>query len=131
MNYYGINFVLYELSTPFLNFHWFMDKLGLTGSTVQLVNGIALIASFGGCRLIWGPYQNYRMFKDIWEAYNTPGANALPVPPWLAATYVLACSTLTCLNAFWFSKMIQALLSRFDRDDKAVKEKTMQGKKSR
>ena len=123
MNYYGINFVLYELSTPFLNFHWFMDKLGFTGSTYQLVNGIALITSFGGSRLVWGPYQNYRMFKDIWEAYNTPGAGALPVPPWLAGTYVVACTTLTFLNAYWFSKMIQALFARFDKSNEDIKDK--------
>jgi hypothetical protein len=33
-NYYGLNFILYEISTPFLNIHWFFDKLNMTGSRV-------------------------------------------------------------------------------------------------
>ena len=67
-NYYGLAFVLYELSTPFLNFHWFFDKLGMTGSLAQLVNGVILIISFGGCRLVWGVYQSVLIYTDIWQA---------------------------------------------------------------
>ena len=120
-NYYGINFVLYELSTPFLNFHWFMDKLGMTGSTAQLLNGVTLIASFGGSRLIWGTYQNVKMYSDIWEAYHTAGG--LPVPTWLAGVYMLASATLTGLNVVWFGKMIKALRSRFDDSSTDTKKK--------
>ncbi|KAG8533203.1 uncharacterized protein KY384_001986 [Bacidia gigantensis] len=120
-NYYGINFVLYELSTPFLNFHWFMDKLDMTGSTAQLINGIALLVTFGGSRLVWGTYQNVKMYSDIWEAFNTQGG--LPVPTWLAGVYMLASGTLTGLNLFWFSKMIQALLARFQDDKKSDQKK--------
>jgi len=36
VNYYGCTFILYELSSPFLNFHWFFDKLDMTGSLPQL-----------------------------------------------------------------------------------------------
>ncbi|KAL9128865.1 MAG: hypothetical protein Q9217_002554 [Psora testacea] len=115
-NYYGINFVLYELSTPFLNIHWFMDKLGMTGSTAQLINGIALLITFGGSRLVWGTFQNYRMYRDIWKAFNTTGG--LPVPPWLAAVHMLASATLTGLNVVWFQKMVQTLLARFQKGEK-------------
>jgi TLC domain len=52
-NYYGLNFVLYELSTPFLNIHWFLDKLNVTGSRLQLYNGIALVVTFFACRVVW------------------------------------------------------------------------------
>lgn len=116
-NYYGLNFILYELSTPFLNVHWFMDKLDMTGSTAQLVNGIALITSFGASRLLWGTYQSVRMYQDIWKAFRAPGG--LPVPPWLAIAYVVSNTTLSALNFYWFGKMIQALVNRFDkpRDD--------------
>jgi len=119
-NYYGLNFILYELSTPFLNFHWFMDKVGMTGSTTQLVNGVALITSFGSSRLLWGTYQSVRMYQDIWLAFKTPGG--LPVPPWLAIAYVISNTTLSVLNFYWFGKMVQALMKRFeessDQNDK-------------
>ena len=93
----------------------------MTGSTTQLVNGIALITSFGCSRLIWGTYQNAMMYSDIWKAYNTPGG--LPVPPWLAGVYVLASATLTGLNVVWFGKMVQALVARFDKNDNATAKK--------
>ena len=95
----------------------------MTGSTVQLVNGIALITSFGGSRLIWGTYQNAMMFSDIWNAYNTAGG--LPVPPWLAGVYMLASATLTGLNVVWFGKMIQALVARFDNKESATEKKDL------
>ncbi|KAF2233117.1 DUF887-domain-containing protein, partial [Viridothelium virens] len=67
-NYYGPVFILYELSTPFLNVHWFCDKLDLTGSSLQLYNGMALIASFFLARLCWGTYSSLRV---MWDVYRT------------------------------------------------------------
>ena len=93
----------------------------MTGSTAQLINGIALLGSFGGSRLVWGTYQNYCMYSDIWEAFHTAGG--LPVPPWLAAIYVLASATLTGLNVVWFGKMIQTLMARFEKNDKQNEKK--------
>ncbi|KAI9685505.1 MAG: hypothetical protein M1822_004363 [Bathelium mastoideum] len=66
-NYYGPVFILYELSTPFLNLHWFFDKTGQTGSTAQLVNGFALIGSFAAARLGWGTYSSLRIYWDVYR----------------------------------------------------------------
>jgi len=68
LNYYGPVFILYELSSPALNLHWFMDKLQLTGSIYQLINGIVLISTFFFCRLVWGGVNSIFVFKDIWTA---------------------------------------------------------------
>lgn len=87
----------------------------MTGSNAQLVNGIALIVSFGGSRLAWGTYQSVRMYQDIWLAFKTPGG--LPVPPWLAIAYVVSNTTLSVLNFYWFGKMIQALMKRFEKPE--------------
>ena len=40
----------------------------MTGSTAQLINGILLMLSFFGSRLVWGPYQNINAFSDIFAA---------------------------------------------------------------
>ncbi|KAK3080578.1 hypothetical protein LTS18_000118, partial [Coniosporium uncinatum] len=61
VNYYAPTFILYELSSPFLNIHWFCDKLHLTGSTIQLLNGVVLLATFFGCRLCWGTFNSLRV----------------------------------------------------------------------
>lgn len=108
-NYYGVNFVLYELSTPFLNVHWMLDKLGMTGSNLQLYNGIALMSTFFGCRLVWGSYQTWLLTRDMITAWRSG-----PVPNLLFAVYLLSNTTLTCLNFWWFGKMISAMKKRFE-----------------
>jgi hypothetical protein len=121
VNYYGLNFVLYELSTPFLNAHWYMDKVGMSGSTAQLINGIALITTFGCSRLLWGSYQSVRMFQDVWRAIQQGGE--LPVPKWLALVYVGSLTLLGGLNFYWFGKMIQTVSKRFEEPKIATDKK--------
>ncbi|KAI9673376.1 MAG: hypothetical protein M1817_002838 [Caeruleum heppii] len=140
VNYYGLVFILYELSTPFLNFHWFFDKLHLTGSRIQLYNGILLLTSFALARLVWGTYQSMRIYRDIWAAlgYSQSGAGhrlaedlkrmrqrggrssgvmrfggAEIMPLWLAVLYLSSNTLLSVLNFYWFGKMIEALRKRF------------------
>src|SRR5947208_2485279 len=48
--------------------HWYFDKLNLTGSKLQLYNGIALIATFFCCRVLWGNYQSIFIYRDLWKA---------------------------------------------------------------
>jgi hypothetical protein len=144
VNFYAPTFILYELSSPFLNIHWFCDKLNMTGSKLQLYNGILLLATFFGCRLCWGSYQSVRVFSDVYRAITageavlqdsgldklsnstTVDPSAVPtldmmhfagdrtVPLWLAACYLLSNFTLNGLNWFWFGKMIETIRKRFD-----------------
>lgn len=138
LNYYSPIFILWELSSPFLNIHWFFDKLGMTGSRAQLYNGLVLIATFFSCRLVWGTYQSVLVYRDIWPGIHQ-GPNVLAVgeadaasfparyadtmqfvttsaavPLWLAAIYVGSNLTLNSLNFYWFVKMIEAVRKRFD-----------------
>ena len=83
-----------------------MDKLGMAGSTAQLVNGVALLTTFATSRLLWGTYQSVRMYMDIWTAFFET-AGGLPVPPWLAVAYVVCNTTLSALNFYWFGKMVR------------------------
>ncbi|RYP73758.1 hypothetical protein DL771_003471 [Monosporascus sp. 5C6A] len=150
VNYYSCNFILWELSTPFLNVHWFFDKLGMTGSAPQLYNGIALIVTFFSCRLVWGTYQSFLVARDIWAGvHNKPTVfatvaphdlynatfpsqyaqtmqfvtNSTGVPWWLAAVYIGSNLTLNSLNFYWFVKMIDAVRKRFDPSKKEAQNK--------
>jgi hypothetical protein len=40
----------------------------MTGSKLQLYNGILLLCTFAGCRLGWGSYQSIRVFYDVYRA---------------------------------------------------------------
>ncbi|KAJ5611649.1 hypothetical protein N7528_008754 [Penicillium herquei] len=68
VNYYAPVFILYELSTPFLNIHWFLDKVSMTGSKAQWYNGMLLLSVFFSCRLIWGTWQSTIVYADMWTA---------------------------------------------------------------
>lgn len=141
VNYYAPVFVLYELSSPFINVHWFLDKVQLTGSTYQWINGMLLIASFFCCRLLWGNLNSLFVFFDMWTAYRsgmittspqlwpdskppghlaadesdlfrfTPGRE---LPLWLAASYLSANLVLNGLNIYWMGKMVETIRKRFD-----------------
>ncbi|KAF2034933.1 DUF887-domain-containing protein [Setomelanomma holmii] len=138
-NYYGLSFVLYELSTPFLNIHWFCDKLGMTGSKLQLYNGIALLITFFGCRIVWGTYSSTLIYSDMYKALTMPsqqpmgsflgdekcGANASSLnlrgsdcavgdlPIWLVSVYLVGNTALSLLNFYWFNQMVKAVRKRF------------------
>ena len=109
-----------------LNFHWFFDKLNLTGSKYQLYNGFLLIATFFCCRVVWGPIQSFAVFRDIYLAWQNPSpvspqlellsTNTLPV--WLGLTYLGSNTILNMLNYYWFGKMIEAVRKRFRPSEK-------------
>jgi hypothetical protein len=128
VNFYGPTFILYELSSPFLNIHWFCDKLNLTGTKIQFYNGIMLLVTFFSCRLVWGTYQSVRVFSDVYNALtydpatikDEPHSDLMgfagvrAIPLWLPACYLLSNLTLNGLNWYWFGKMIETLRKRFD-----------------
>lgn len=131
--------MLYELSTPFLNVHWFCDKLGMTGSKLQLYNGIALLVTFFGCRIVWGTYSSFLIYSDIYKALTTStqsmmgptlddakcngssnimeyvgtGCTIGDLPMWLVGVYLVGNTALSCLNFYWFNQMIKAVRKRF------------------
>ncbi|KAK9717123.1 hypothetical protein K7432_006442 [Basidiobolus ranarum] len=112
--YYGSIFLMFELSTPFLNVNWFMDKLGYTGSRLQLVNGVCLILTFFLARIVYGFWSSYEVFVGV-------KAVSAQVPLHLMVLYGVANIALNFLNVIWFIKMIQSIISRFTGNRKKSK----------
>lgn len=140
VNYYGCIFILWELSTPFLNIHWFFDKVNMTGSSAQLYNGILLLFTFFSARLIYGTYQSFCVFSDMWAAVNAHPTKtfsqslvmqyATPestVPTWLAVSYLASNITLNTLNFYWFIMMIRAVLKRFKANEEHTSATEVEG----
>ncbi|PWN48961.1 DUF887-domain-containing protein [Violaceomyces palustris] len=113
--YDGLGFLLWELSTPFLNIHWFLDKCGKTGSTAQLVNAIFLLSSYVGARLTFGLYNSIGWFRFV-VFPATP--HSPPLPKYIAIFYMVGNVTLNCLNFFWFRAMVRAVQKRFTAEPK-------------
>ncbi|PGH06560.1 hypothetical protein AJ79_06499 [Helicocarpus griseus UAMH5409] len=103
VSYYGPTFILYELSSPFLNFHWFFDKVNMTGGRAQWYNGMALLSVFFCCRLVWGTWQSVRVFKDIFGAYTQASSGSTSGPydilSFLQDRSSIACTTEACTKA--------------------------------
>ncbi|KAJ3105285.1 kinesin motor protein cin8 [Phlyctochytrium bullatum] len=128
LQYYGAVFLMFELSTPFLNIHYFCDKFGYTGTTLQLVNGIILLIMFFGARLCFGFYWSYQFYGNgVFPDMADPGAvsmfaNMDRVPRHLFLIYGIANVLLNSLNVFWFYKMILSVAKRFRPKAKAKKQ---------
>ena len=108
--YDGLGFLLWELSTPFLNIHWFLDKLGKTGTVWQLINAVFLLSAYVGARLTFGVYNSFSFFKFV-VAPSKP--HHPPIPMHLKTFYMAGNLILNSLNFFWFRAMIRAIQKRF------------------
>ncbi|KAI0253546.1 DUF887-domain-containing protein [Lactifluus subvellereus] len=108
--YYGPRFLLWELSTPFLNIHWMLDKTSQTGSPLQFVNGLILMSTFVGARLIYGSIVSYQFYQTLFEVRDGLSST-------IFIAYACGNVTLNGLNVFWFTKMIAALRKRFNVKD--------------
>ncbi|KAJ6597184.1 TLC domain-containing protein [Mycena vulgaris] len=104
--YYASRCLLWEASTFFLNIHWMLDKTNRTGSTLQLVNGVFLVATFFFVRLMFGGYTSYQFFQTLYYGRNE-------IPPLAIALTGAGNVLLQGLNWFWLAKMIASLRKRF------------------
>ncbi|KAL0578700.1 hypothetical protein V5O48_003320 [Marasmius crinis-equi] len=105
LSYFATRCLLWEMSTFFLNIHWFLDKTNQTGGTLQLINGFFLLAAFFFVRICHGMYTSYKFWRAIQNAQDMP-----------FNFYIIYCAgniALNGLNVMWFSKMISALRKRF------------------
>lgn len=97
----------------------------MTGTRAQLYNGLLLLFTFFSARLVYGTYQSYQVFSDIWAAlgsspdltaasdtlrFVTPATTA---PAWLGFAYLSSNIVLNFLNFYWFFMMIRAVRKRF------------------
>jgi TLC domain len=90
------------LSSPFLNIHWFFDKLNMTGSNLQWYNGMLLLGMFFSCRIIWGTWQSIVVYIDMWHALMQSRASThspfLDGVPTNAPVFKLGEGAALCIN---------------------------------
>lgn len=102
MHNYAAPFMLYEMSTPFVNIHWFASHVpGMIPSGWHKINGLMLLAAFFVFRIVLGSYYGFKLFS---EAFKNPPVG---IPAWCVYAVVTMYLTLTLLNFIWFSKMIK------------------------
>lgn len=109
--YYALTFLFFELSTIFLNIHWFLDKTKQTGSLTQLVNGVILLTTFFSARILYGFYISFYLLSDLHD-------QRLKINTFLLSVTVFLIFTLNSLNVFWFRKMILSASKRLPEYNK-------------
>eukprot|EP00873_Tetraselmis_striata_P034949 jgi/Tetstr1/455213/TSEL_042062.t1 len=100
---YGAAFILYEASTPFVHAHWYLLRLGRSGSKLFIANGLAMLAVFFCVRNVFGNAMSVDYFLATSAVLAAPGSSRLP-----AATiwgYRAANVTLNLLNLIWVTKI--------------------------
>lgn len=115
MAFYGPSALVWELSTPFLNIHWYLDKLQMTGGLLQAINGFILLGLFFAVRVCYGIYMSLDFFRTLLEVRGK-------IPVGLTLTYGGGNLALNVLNLFWFTKMIAALRKRFHKPKTLVRQ---------
>jgi hypothetical protein len=108
--FYAPHFLMFELSTPFLNVHWFATHLpaGLVPSWIVTINGLFLMLTFFSARIAWGFYQAFYFALEVFSTKNLK-----VVPLWLPVTIVASNVLLNILNIYWFNKMVRLATKRF------------------
>lgn len=99
---WALAFLLFELSTPFVNINWFASKLpaGTISDKVYVVNGLILLVVFFTVRILWGFYAVGMVATDIYYSWgNYPAIFPISV---LGLNFML-----DVLNLFWFYKMLR------------------------
>ena len=94
-------FLIYELSTPFVQLHWMFTRSpkGMWSNTLITINGILLISTFFASRIIWGVIATVKSLIMCWPYRNE-------YPMWLLPVIYILNLGFQFLNFMWFSKMI-------------------------
>lgn len=109
--YYGPYFLLFELSTPFLNIRWFDLKMpGFFSKKFILINNIILIFVFFFVRICFGWYEIISLFLDCWSAKSDPRFSYLNAFIILGSNFVL-----DILNLYWFNLMFRVALKTLQK----------------
>ncbi|KAJ1865227.1 hypothetical protein LPJ73_000067 [Coemansia sp. RSA 2703] len=106
LQYYGASFIMFEASTIFLNINWWLDKLGMTGSRLQLYNAVTLLSLYLVVRILFGTYMSYHLFEDL----KTKGTHT---PAAVYYFYRIANSSVLLLSYYWFYLLIAGAMRRF------------------
>jgi hypothetical protein len=105
--YYGLVFLIFEASTPFLNIRSLLNKANKSKSKLYYINGILFVFTFFLSRLVFGFYQFFNCSSKIihnWEQFS----------PIVVTWYFIASTSSNVINIYWFVKIIMRLIELFE-----------------
>lgn len=109
-HFFGCAYLLWEFSTAFVHIRWMLYKLGHSSTKIYLVNGLALLASFFSCRILWGSYISLKFFFMSREMLGQTENLTTHTVIWV---FRGVCVGLNGLNWYWFGKMVEKAFQLF------------------
>ena len=122
LHYMGASFLMWEISTPFLYFRWYLIKAGKGHTMLMHIANMLFAVAFFGCRIVYGPIMSW----NFWKSSGLDLANPRVVdgiPSAVTYSYRTAMFVLNGLNYYWFTAIIRAGLKK-DRRTKTEFEST-------
>ncbi|KAJ2789802.1 hypothetical protein H4R21_006655 [Coemansia helicoidea] len=99
LQYYGACFMMFEVSTIFLNVHLALEDLGLKDYILYYINGMALVSSFFFARIVYGTILSVNVWREL-------ANSAIPISPLVLNAVRLANLVLMGLSYYWFGTII-------------------------
>ncbi|GAB4814172.1 hypothetical protein N2152v2_001218 [Parachlorella kessleri] len=103
--YYGVAFLMWELSTPFVYVRWVLLKLGLANSRLFFMNNLVGFLVFISCRNIYGPLTSWDFYKASSADLASPRPGSFQ--PLTYYFFWVMCILLNGLNYYWAGEMIK------------------------
>eukprot|EP00929_Paragymnodinium_shiwhaense_P024256 TRINITY_DN14987_c0_g1_i3.p1 TRINITY_DN14987_c0_g1~~TRINITY_DN14987_c0_g1_i3.p1 ORF type:complete len:289 (+),score=11.25 TRINITY_DN14987_c0_g1_i3:76-942(+) len=105
--WFGVTLLINELSTPFVNAHWYITFTGQKEKPIYVQNGLAMLFSFTLCRILFIPFSFYQLAS---VGFCRAGGNPTYVwGSWVMGTgYVV----LFLMNVMWWQKMVQGAVKK-------------------
>jgi len=99
--------MIYEITTIFIDIHWFFDKLDLGQTKWQKLNDVTALALYLIIRIAYGYFTTFEFACDIWQWYQAGNFITHFI---VIASLIQLISLL--LNSYWFVKVLQAVIGK-------------------
>ncbi len=105
LHLYAANFLLWEVTLPFLSARYIMIKAGMGSTTVFKVVELVGFVLWVFVRFVVGLPMMYLYFTDAYAMFTAGRAS----PKWLYAWYVSASAMLQIMNVIWLMAILKSL----------------------
>jgi len=113
LHYWGLYFLLYELSTPFLHARWFLIAIKQKGAILTLIQ-LCFVGAFVSMRLVLGSIASYTWWGLMLKLLESGQAHSNVV----VIMYLCCNVVLNALNWYWFSQILAGATGKGKKADR-------------
>jgi hypothetical protein len=107
-HFYNAVFIMWELSTPFLNMRWFLKDLY---NKDNIIIDLLFVFTFFTSRIVWGTFFSCLLLSDIYNDKWMMIQSNRSVFPYIGASCAII--MMNYLNYYWFLLIFRKYFSKF------------------